>query len=422
MKASCGALALVILASLPQAQAETLAIVHARAWTMAAAVPIEDATILVRDGRIAAIGRALPVPAGARVIDARQRIVTPGLMSGATQLGLVEVSSAQDTVDTSAVNGPLGAAFDIQYGLNPNSVLIPIARADGLTRGFVFPRRSSGAPFMGQGASIVLVEGPDILERPHAAMLAAVGGATTGEVDRSRSAEWVLLRNALDEAAHFRDNARAYRTATGRDQLLNRLDLEALLPVLEGRMPLAIFTRRESDIRQAVQLADDYGLRLVLVGASEAWRAAELLAAKDIPVILDPLDNLPMSFDDIGARLDNAAILVDAGVKVAFHASGIHMSHNVGSALREGAGVALANGLEWQAALAAITVNPAQIWGIAGQFGTLEVGREADIVIWDGDPLEPMSAPVAVLVRGRPVSLETRQTRLRDRYHPDAPR
>jgi imidazolonepropionase-like amidohydrolase len=413
------ALAVLPAAVTPQvAQAEKLAIVNAEAWTMAREGPIEGATILIDAGRIVAVGRELAVPPGTRVIDAEGRLVTPGLMSAATQLGLVEVSSAHDTVDTNAADSPLGAAFDIQYGLNHNSMLIPIARADGLSRALVFPRRAAEVPFMGQGAAIVLIEGPGILETPRAALFAAVGGATTGAADRSRSAEWRLLRNALDEAAHLRQHARSYRTAAGRDQLLNRIDLEALLPVLDGRVPLAIFTRRESDIRQAVQLADDYGVRLVLLGATEAWRAAELLAARRIPVVLDPLDNLPMSFDEIGARLDNAAILAAAGVKVAFYVSGIHMSHNVGSSLREGAGVAVANGLPWQTALAAMTVNAAQAWGIADRYGTLEPGREADLVIWDGDPLEPMSAPVVVLIRGKQVSLETRQSRLRDRYHP----
>jgi imidazolonepropionase-like amidohydrolase len=418
MKRILGALLLLAIQASTHAQDELLAVINAQVWTMTAQGRIDGGTILIRNGRIAEVSRDVLVPAAATVIDAQNRTVTPGLMSAATYLGLVEVSSAQDTVDTSEGEGPLGAAFDIQYGLNPNSILIPIARADGLTRGLIMPRRSSGAPFMGQGAGIVLAENAELLERPRAAMFATVGGATTGERDRSRSAQWILLRNAFEEAIHFRANARAYRTAAGRDQLLNRIDLEALLPVLDRRIPLAIFTRRESDIRQAVQLADDYGLRLVLLGATEAWRAAELLAEREIPVVLDPLDNLPMSFDEIGARLDNAAILARAGVKVAFYVSGINMSHNVGSALREGAGVAMANGLEWQDALAAITLHPAQIWGMADGFGTLEVGRDADLVVWDGDPLEPMSAPVTVLVRGRPASLETRQTKLRDRYHP----
>jgi imidazolonepropionase-like amidohydrolase len=408
---------LAALAPVAPAAAQTLAIVHAHAHTMSSAGAIEDATILVRGGRIVAIGKGLAVPAGATVIDAGHRQVTPGLMSGATQLGLVEVSSAQDTVDVSAA-GALGAAFDIRYGLNPNSMLIPIARADGLTRAMVFPRAAGHVPFMGLGAVIVLAPGADILDQPAAALFAALGGATAGEANQSRAAQWLLLRNALDEARHFARHRRDYRTAAGRDQLLNRIDLEALLPVLERRIPLAIFTRRESDIRQAVQLAEEYGVRVVLLGAQEAWRAAALLAERDIPVVLDPLENLPMSFDQLGARLDNAALLARAGVRVAFHASGIHMSHNAGAALREGAGVAVAHGLEWQAALEALTINPARAWGIADRYGSLEVGKSADLVIWDGDPVEPMSAPVAVIVQGVPVSLETRQTLLRDRYHP----
>lgn len=403
----------------PGARAETIAIVDAHAHTVSGA-PIEGATIVIEDGRIAAIGDDVDVPADARVIEAGGRTVTPGLLNAGTQLGLVEVSSAEDTVDHRVGEGPLGAAFDVQYALNPNSTLLPIARADGLTRALTVPTSTAGAPFNGMAALLVLREGPNVLARPRAAMVATVGGwdASAESVGGSRSAQWQLLRNALEEARHYREHRRDYETAAGRDQLLNRLDIEALQPVITGDMPLAIAASRESDIRQAVRLADDYDIRVVVTGGAEAWRAADLLAERRIPVVLNPFDNLPRTFDAVGARLDNAAILVDAGVLVAFSVDGIHASHNAGSAIREAAGLAVANGLPWAEALRALTINPARIWGFDDRYGTLEDGKDADLVIWDGDPLEPGTRALQVFVQGEPVSMETRQTKLRDRYHP----
>lgn len=398
--------------------AETFAIVNARAVTLTPAGTIEGATVVVRDGRIAAVGAGVPAPPGARVLDARGRYVTPGLMNAFTRLGLVEVGSVAEVTDHAATSGPVGAAFDVQYGLNPNSTLLPLARADGLTRALVAPSASPVVPFAGIGAVIRLRPGPDVLDRAGAAEFAAVGGATAAAAGGSRAVQWVLLRNALREAGRARDKPLAAAATPGRDLLLGRLDAEALAPVLGGRMPLAILAERESDIRQAARMADDFGIGVVIVGGAEAWRAADLLAARKVPVVLDPLADMPMSFDQMGARLENAALLHRAGVRIAFYAPGIHMSHNAGLAIRESAGVAVAHGLPWAAALAALTVNPARIWGVAERYGTLEPGRDADVVVWSGDPLEVTSAPDVVLIAGEEVSLETRQTALRDRYHP----
>ena len=417
MRCVLRALSILLLAS--GVRADTIVIVDALVHTVSGE-PVEGGTVLIQDGKIAAIGQDVDVPAGARVIEAGGRIVTPGLMNAGTQLGLVEVSSAEDTVDHRVGTGPLGAAFDVQYALNPNSTLLPIARADGLTRALAVPTSTAGAPFNGMAALLVLRESADLLVRPHAAMVATVGGwdASTEGIGGSRSAQWLLLRNALEEARHYREHRRDYRTAAGRDQLLNRLDIEALQPVITGDMPLAIAAARESDIREAVRLAGDYGVRVVVTGGAEAWRAADLLAERGVPVVLNPFDNLPRTFDAIGARLDNAAILVRAGVLVAFSVDGIHASHNAGSAIREAAGLAVANGLPWAEALRALTANPARIWGMDERYGTLQPGRDADLVIWSGDPLEPGTQALQVFVQGVAVSMETRQTKLRERYHP----
>lgn len=395
-------------------------IVHADAHTLSVAGRIENATIVLRGGKIIAIGADVEIPAGAEVIDAAGNPVTPGLISSATQLGLVEVSSSQDTVDRSESGGRLGASFDIQYGLNFNSVLIPIARADGLTHGIVMPDDSAEQPFAGIGALINVGTHENLLERSGVAMYAGIEGAATGSPGQSRSAQWIVLRRALTEARDSGGDGRGSDSAAELGMALKRADLEALRPVLEGRTPLVIRTKRESDIRQAVALGRDFGIRVILYDANEAWRAAKLLAEHQVPVILDPADNLPSRFDEIGSRLDNAAILHEAGVPLALHTSAFHMSHNAGLELRQAAGIAVANGLPWDAALEALTAGAASIWGIGDHIGRLETGMAADLVIWSGDPLEVTTWPLTVMIDGELMPLETRQTRLRDRYLPDA--
>ncbi|MGN6363172.1 amidohydrolase family protein [Asticcacaulis taihuensis] len=406
-------LALALLLLPAAANAQDLAITHAEAWTMigsgTVAGKVSDATIVVHDGRIVSVTSSGAVPAGATVIDVGGRMVTPGLMNAATQLGLVETGSADETNDKSSTNTTLGASFDIQYALNPNSVLLPVARADGLTRAVSYPAAAGTAPFMGQAATIHLTETGDILERPQVAMYVQIGSATLSAAGGSRSAQWQLLRNALTEAGRYQPGKP--------DQPISRLDAEALQKVLKGQL-LVILTQRESDIRQAIALAKDFKLRVAVMGADEAWRCADALAAAKIPVILDPMDNLPISFDQIGARLDNAAILGKAGVQMSFYASGntIYLSYDAGEAMREVAGLAVANGLPYDQALAAMTRGPATIFGLSDHYGTLARDQDADLVIWDGDPLEPGTYPWKVFVQGREASLETRQTLLRDRY------
>lgn len=339
------------LSALP-ATAETIAVIHARAILGADAQPVDDATIIITDGKVTAAGAGTPTPAGARIIDAGGRIVTPGLMNAGTQLGLVEIDAVSDTADQAVGAGPLGPAFDVQFALNPNSTLLPRARADGLTRAGDYPSGAATAPFTGQGATLRLSEGPDILDRPKAMMFAELGGMASAKAGGSRAAEWVLLRNALDEARRF---ASAPRAITPRDQLLNHLDIEALQPVIAGRTPLGLLVSRESDIRQAIRLANDFGVKVVIFGGQEAWRVAPELAAHHIAVVLNPFDDLPWSFDQIGARLDSAATLDKAGVTIAFSVPGIHFSHDAGQAIREAAGLAVANGLPRNAALKALT-------------------------------------------------------------------
>ena len=404
MKLKTLAAALLILGS--GAYAQNVAIVNAKAWTLTADTPIDNATIVITDGKITSVSAASAAPAGMRVIDAGGKTVTPGLMHPATRLGLIEVSSANETVDHAAKAGAPGAGFDVQYAVNPNSALIDLARADGVTRALSYPSSSNTPPFAGSASLLHLFDHGDVVEQARMAVFVTITNRSANSTVGSRAAQWQLLRAAL-ETAKSPPSTPGPRTA----------DAIALESVIQRKVPLAITTNRESDLRQAIKLAQDYGVRVVIIGGAEAWRVADQLAFAKIAVVVDPMSNLPASFDELGSRLDNAALLRKAGVSVAMSLDGVQ-SYNAGLSIREGAGLAVANGLSYPDGLRSIISAPAEIWGIADRFGTLAPGRDADIVIWGGDPLEPSSAPTTVLVQGREVSLTTRQTELRDRYMP----
>lgn len=402
---------LMVLASLAAAtaHAEAVAIVHATAWTLTSDQPTNDATIVIDKGRIVAVAASAAPPAGARVVDASGRPVTPGLMHAASQLGLIEVSSATETVDHSAKLAVPGAAFDIQTAINQNSLLVQLARVDGLTRAVSYPGASPVPPFGGMGVLLHLVDGADMIERARVGVFANVSGRTAAASVGSRAAQWQLLRTALETA---KASLAAPATPTPRPP-----DVQALEPVLGGRIPLAISTSRESDLREAVKLARDFNIRVVVIGAAQGWRLADELAAAKIAVILDPMTNLPISFDELGVRPDNAALLRKAGVTIAMALQGVQ-SYNAGSSLREGAGLAVAHGLPYVEGLRSIISAPAQIWGVADRYGTIAPGLDADLVIWDADPLEPSSLAATVFVNGKEIPLVTHQSELRDRYMP----
>ncbi len=396
------------------ASAQVTAITGATVWTMTSDRPVEDATILLADGRVKSVEAHGPVPAGALQIAAQHRIVTPALVDAATQIGLGEVGGIDEEHRGTVSSGPLGAAFTVAYGFDQSDQAVRQARADGVGWAMIYPDQSANAPFDGLAAVVRLGHDTAHLAEPKSALLVTIGGASAARAGGSTAAEWQVLRNALDEA-------RAYRPSTSpRDQLLNHLDVEALQPVAAGSMPLIVRCDRLSDVRQAIALALDYRLKLSIFGGAEAWAAAPELAAAHIPVILDPMATLPDSYDTLGSRPDNAMLLARAGVTLAFSVSaqGIYRSWDAGPSMREGAGLAVANGLPYPKALAAITSGAAELLGLPATTATLGPGTKADLVIWDGDPLEPSSAPVVVMIDGEKVSPVTRQTLLRDRYAP----
>ena len=372
--------------------------------------PIEQATVLVRDGRIVAVGTDVAVPAGARVIDARGKMVTPGLFNAGTQLGLTEISAVQSNNEGRLSDNQVAAAFNVAAGINPASQLIPVTRVEGITTALSAP---DGGLISGQAVVIDLVGETvaDMLVSRSAAMVANIAAKGTG--GGSRAGVIARLRRVLDDAREYQRRRGDYQRGQIQPLGAAAADLAALQPVLAGTLPLVIRADRRSDIQAALDLAADYKLRLIIADGAEAWMLADRLAAARVPVILSPLTNIP-SYDAPGARYGNAGILARAGVRIAFTVSG-DASHN-SRLVRQEAGNAVSYGLAWDDALRAVTLTPAEMYGLGARYGSLEQGKVANIVVWSGDPFELSTRVEAVLIRGQEIPLTSRQTELRERY------
>jgi imidazolonepropionase-like amidohydrolase len=404
-------LAAVVLAGAASAASPTFAIVHAKAHTIAHGT-LDDATIVIRDGRIAAIGKGLAAPTGATVIDAQGRDVTPGLFEALGSLGVLEVELEDSTVDVHNGDHRYSAAYSVADGFNPRSPKIAITRIEGVTRALVAPSVAGGdesVPVIaGMAATIDL--GAAVLD-PTAALIVDYGEAGKGEAGGSRGGALLQLREALEDARDWARNRSAYDAGARREYSRGRLDLEALQPVLRKELPVVVRVNRASDILQVIAFAKAEDLRLVIAGGAEGWMVADQIAKAGVPVIMNALTNLPDAFESLGSTLQNAGRLQKAGVKVAFATEDAGNPRNV----KQLAGNAVANGMDYDAALAALTRNPAEMFGMKG-FGTLEVGMDADVVVWSGDPLEVTSYADAVFIKGAPIPMTSRQTLLRDRY------
>jgi imidazolonepropionase-like amidohydrolase len=389
-----------------------VAIVGGTVHTISGA-PIEGATVLIRDGRIEAVGRDVAIPAGALRVDARGKVVTPGFFESSTQIGLTEVGAVQGTNDFT-LNDPVdrvSAAFDVRDGLNPASIVIPVTRVGGVTTAV---SRPSGGLISGQSVVVDMTgtRMEEMVVRAGVAMYAQLGEGARQAGGGSRGGAALRLREVLDDARAYARNRAAFERGEFRSVAASRLDLEALQPVLAGRMPLVVQAERASDIRTALRIAEEYDLRLVISGGSEAWRVADELARARVPVIVKVLRNLPNSFEELGNRYDNAALLRRAGVVVAITSDDTHNARN----LKQEAGNAVAYGLPHAEALRAITLAPAQIWGLGDRYGSLEPGKVANVVVWGGDPLELLTPVEHVFIHGRQVPMVSRDTQLRDRY------
>jgi imidazolonepropionase-like amidohydrolase len=410
---------LAALAALP-AQADTYAITGGTVYTLGAAGKIEHGTVVIRDGKIVAVGADAVIPADAKRIDASGKLVTPGIIDPQSVFGLNEVDQVTQTQDSALTSTRYTAAFDPTDGINPRSMVIPVNRIEGVTRAVVAP--NAGSSVLDGRGSIISLDGVQgyVLKDP-AALFVTLGEAGQKLAGGARGGALEVLREALQDAKDFGANRAAYDKAGRRAYSLSRPDLEALQPALKGEMPVVVQVDRASDIEAALNLAAEFKLKLIVSGGAEAWMVADALAKAKVPVILSPMRDLPEAFESLGARLDDAALLQKAGVLIAFEVGDTHKSWNV----KQYAGNAVANGLPWLEAVKAITLNPARIYGMDKSVGTLEAGKDADLVVWSGDPLELTSFADAVFIRGKPVPMTSRQTALRDRYLPyiktDAP-
>ena len=424
------------------ASAQDLTITNATVATGDGSEPIAGATVVMRNGRIVAVGRGIDPAASGETIDGSGLWVTPGIFASVTTLGIVDVEAVSDSDDRSAGGSPFSAALDVAPAINPVSQGIAVARTGGVTRATVMPNAGASI-FGGQGAVIDLGADFDALTVPRAFQTVEMGERGARLAGGSRTSVHALLRNALREASRYGEDARLTGTSrrgrvetgddleldprmVGRaerdgDVLLTRFDAAALVPVVAGRQKLYVKVERAADILAVLALREDFPrLDMVLVGATEGWMVADRIAAARVPVIAVALRDLPASFEQMAATQSNVGRMVDAGVEVAI--GGYDSRGDLPHGLPQQAGnmVAIARipgatGLTWGEALASITSVPARIAGV-GDAGTLAEGSRGDLVLWDGDPLELSSAPVRVWIDGIEQPRVDHRTRLRDRY------
>jgi imidazolonepropionase-like amidohydrolase len=378
---------------------------------------IDNATVLIRDGRIAAVGANVAVPAGATRIDASGKWVTPGLIDGAGQMGLREIGAVQGTNEYTQRGNDVAAAFNVLEGLNPASTLIGVNRMEGVTTTLAVPGYMgvppSGGLIWGQAALIDLdgrtIEAMGI--KSPAAMVANLSESAKDAGGGSRAGVAQRLRRVFNDALEYSRRKTDYSRAQMQQLSASAADLDALLPVLRGQMPLITIANRRSDIETALRIGKEYKLKLILAGAAEGWMIPNEIAAAGVPVLVEPLDNIP-TYDALGIRYENAALMTKGGVKVALMETATENTRN----LRQEAGNAVATGMTWEQALRAVTLTPAEALGVADRYGSLEVGKVGNVVVWSGDPFEFSTGVEHVYIRGREISLRSRQTELLERY------
>lgn len=397
----------LIVVSTANAAGDSLLVRNATVHTMSTGTngPLTATDVLIRDGRIVDIGRGLSAPAGVKVIEANGRPVTPGIFGGVGHVGVQEIGLEETTGDQSQRLGQIRPEFDVTLAYNPDSMAVGIHRANGTTFAVLAPAAAENNLIAGLGAAVGL---DGSLTATARAMFIDLGGDANELAGGSRAAQFMLLRQAVVEA-------RAPNLVMVHDdRLLTPSGRQTLLEFLKGAGPFVFHVDRAVDIRRTIEFAREEKIRAVIRGGTEAWRVAPELAAAGIPVIVDPLDNLPGTFDQIGATFQNAIRLRAAGVPVMISLR--DTDNDDAGKIRQAAGNAVSQGLPWNEGLAAITRVPAEIFGVSDRFGRLERGRVADLVLWSGDPLDVTSLPELVVAGGAVQSLESRHTALRDRY------
>ena len=404
----CGAL--LALAVSGRADAQTVAITNGAVYPVSGP-KLDGATVLLRDGKIVAVGRGITVPADATVVDATGRWVTPGLIHAGSSLGIrLTDNGAQEQTQEDIVEGEVKASFNVAEAIDPATMTIPAVRTEGVTTALTMPLEGL---IPGQAVVIDLAGDriEDMLVRSPAAMIVDLGQGGKEGGGGSRAGALFRLRLILRDAKEYATRKEDFRKAQIQPLAAPAPELEALQPVLAGQLPMLVLANRRSDIASALRIAKEFGLRIVIWGGAEAWQMAPDLALAKVPVVLEPLKDVP-TFDALNARLDNATLLRKAGVEVVAAQRDAAFSRD----LRAAAGNEVRNGMSWDDALRSVTLAPATVLGIDQRAGSLEPGKAANVVVWSGDPFEFSSRAEHVFIRGVDVPLTNRQTELRERY------
>jgi imidazolonepropionase-like amidohydrolase len=384
---------------------------------------IPGGSILIRDGKIAALGTSIAAPHGAQVVDAKGLHVYPGMIDSGTEIGVSEVGSVRETNDTAEL-GEFNPQLRVAVAVNPESEHIPVTRANGITSVITLPTAGRGGIIAGQ-AALIHLDGwtwEDMAVSKSAAMQLAFpaietvsfrfpeGRTTTPYTEAKRDYD-----KHLRELSDFFERARRYRQAkAARDpEFKEDLKYEAMIPVLEGKLPVMIMAQRERAIRDAIAFADKQKIKIVIAGLREPGKTLPDLKSRNIPVILGPVLALPLEEDDpYDAAFTLGNELFKAGIPFAFATFSASFSRN----LPYQAATAAAFGLPKEEALKAVTINPARFWNVADKVGSLETGKSADLILTDGDPLETRTEIKRVWIRGKDVDLSNKQTRLYEKY------
>lgn len=388
-------------------QADSLLIRGATVHTMTGDGVLENTDVLIVDGKVERIGSNLQARRDdLRVVEAEGKPLTPGLFAGVSSIGITEVSAVQESTDSSLSLEHMHPEFDVTPAYNPHSSLVPVARIEG----FAFTLLGAGTKgslFGGQGRIVALDGGYEsFIGNP--VLFVNVGRDASSLSGGSRAGQWMLLNQAMQEAdSPPTSNEEALLTRAGR----------GTLSAFANSGKVVFNVDRASDILETLRFANNFGIDAVISGGAEAWMVARQLADAKVPVMLNPLQNLPSNFDKLASRLDAAAILEAAGVTVIISGAGSHNARKQ----RQMAGNAVANGLPHAAGVAALTSNPARVFGLNNQQGSIQKRYPANLVLWSSDPLEVTSAAELVVINGKVMPMESRQTKLRDRYLPENP-
>lgn len=383
---------------------------------------IPNGAVLVRDGKIVEVGAKVAAPKGVRVIDIKGLHIYPGMIDSATEIGLSEISSVRETVDSMEI-GDFNPQVRAIVAINPASEHIPVTRANGITSAIAAP---TGALVAGQ-AALIHLDGwtwQEMAVRPAASMqlqFPVIQGRSSRYADRPGAARTPfseLKRNydrRLQQLHQFFEEARRYQQAKAAAPAGFRPDVtyEAMLPVLDGKLPLVVHAVRERAIKDAIAFAEKEKLKIVISEATDAWKVTADLKARNIALILGPTLELPAEEDDPYDKPFTApGELHKAGVKFAFGSFSTSFSRN----LPYQAATAVAFGLPYEEGLKAVTLNAAEIWGVANEIGSIDKGKWADLIVTDGDPLETRTQLKMEFIRGKTVDLENKHHRLYEKY------